>query len=446
MADSLVSGAHTSALSQRNSEPTHLSGASYETLGGRTPTSVPNSDEDKINAGAGVSGQDTSIPKAVGPEPSHLKSEDSDDAEVSFDGDDEDLTEGDDLDKELDQFESLEEPDVDVDLDEEDDKEDEDKGDNPFVKEDGDEEDDKGDLKEDENPFEKKDDDAEEVKEEEGDSTDSGKLPLSSVQEDEDADDEKEKVEESLKIRVKIPAVTLSESVIPAKKQKAVRALFEQHVRAVTKQIAKQVSSHYKKLHESKIAKRDAAMAKQMDAYLSYVVEEWVKANRVSIRQSLRTQLAEEFLTGLQRLFKEHYIDVPESKVDVVRKLTEQNEKLKSKLTEQHASKMKLKKLAEAANKARIVAEFGATMSEAERAKLSKLAESTSYKNSKDFRAKLAVLKENYFPKTEKRTKDLPAENVQVIKEETKKTADASVDPDIAAINEALRRSAGTKW
>jgi hypothetical protein len=452
MADSLVSSAHTSALSSRNQEPTHLPAASGETLGGPavggessvSTDGTPIADNAyKIN-GATTS-TDGSIPKAVGPEASHrgeMKSEDKD-PDVEFDDEDK-LDEGDDLDAQLDQMEAV---DVDVDLDKNKDKDDL-----------------KDDLKEDGNPFAKKDDKKSDDDDKDDDKEDKVKdgrhletedkeNPFAKKDDDDKDDDKKEKVEESFKVRIKLPAVTISEEVLPAANQQKVTALFEQALRSTIKDVNKQLAGHYRALHEEKIAKRDAVMAKQMDAYLSYVVEEWVKQNKVSIRQSLRAQLSEEFLNGLQRLFKEHYIDVPESKVDVVQKLTEQNEKLRGSVNEAHAKSLKLRKLAEAANKGRIVAEFARKLTEADAAKLHKLAEDVVYKTAKDFRSRLTVLKENYFPATKPavtpaKTQELPAEQV-VIKEEvvaTKKDASSS-DPDVAAIAETLSRQAlSSKW
>jgi hypothetical protein len=78
---------------------------------------------------------------------------------------------------------------------------------------------------------------------------------------------------------------------------------------------------------------------------------------------------------------KEHYIDVPESKIDVVKQLTAQNSKLKSKLNEEHGKTLKLRRLAEAANKQRIVAQFGRGLTETQVAKLSKLTEDVPYTN-----------------------------------------------------------------
>jgi hypothetical protein len=505
MAD-LVNDTAKRQLSPKNSEPSHLKGGSYDVLGGPTWDNKGGEDAYKIDAAKGM-GTDTSIPRATGPEKSHLPTaQEEKDLDVKFDDEDDEV---DDLDKALDTFEEVEPVDINIDVDDDDDedekevKEDvegndetdehpypglkksdgeklaeEDEDENPFAKKD------EKDIEDDENefPFKKKEKVDEEdslgdpelsdskIKaaakdagipiEEEGDETDEHPYPglkksdgEKLAEEDEDENpfakkgekDKEDKVEEAVRVRIKMPSAKLFESVnMSAKTQKKVGVVFEQAIRETTKQVAAQIHSHYKKLHESRLAKRDAAMAKKMDDYLSYVVEEWMRANRPVIRQSLRTQLAEEFLNGLQGLFKEHYIDVPESKINVLQTLTAQNAKLKASLNEQHAQKLKLRRLAEQANKARIVAEFARGMSEVSAAKLHKLAEDTQYTSAKDFREKLSMLRESYFPKSKPNVKVLPEENIQ---DETPKSKNKGVDPDVNAIAKVLSAQAdASKW
>lgn len=466
MAD-LVNQTHRSGLASRNAEASHLGSGSVESLGGPGTASEPGGSDYKIDADRGIT-KDTSIPASVGPEASHLKTEgDEDDLDVKFDEDDD--IEVDDLDKQLESLDDLEPVDIDIDTDLREDDEDEDKDkveeddENPFAKKDDeddkkvDESDDEDEIKdkldesddEDEKEKEKvdEDDDSDDEKEKVDEDDENPFAKKDKDDEDEknesdDEDEDKDKIEESLKIRIKMPDVKLFESAgLGARTQKKVATIFESAIRATTKQVAAQVRAHYKKLHESKIAKRDAIMAKQMDGYLSYVVEEWTKQNRPALRQSLRVQLAEEFLTGLQRLFKEHYIDVPESKIDVVKKLTEQNSKLKSALNESAAKSIKMRKLTEQVNKRRIVAEFALAqrLSEASTQKLQKLAEDTSYTNAKDFREKLTMLKESYFPtgtKAATKTKRLPDANLTESVEKPKQTV--TVHPEVAAIASAL--------
>ena len=514
MAD-LVNDTAKRQLSPKNSEASALKGGGYDVLGGPTWDNKGDDSSYKIDASKGI-GTDTSIPKATGPEGSHLPKA-QEDVDVKFDGDDDEV---DDLDKELDAFEEVDPINVDLEVDDDDDDdkkdvkegtldpddkipalqkgdggdgltEEDDDNDNPFTKKDKDKDDVTEEDEKDEDDDEKKKFNFQKESRRgrrgrrlaEADSLGDPELSDSKIKsaandaglpikeeddEDEDKDkkldeeipdfiqkkidakkgdkDDKDDVkEESVKIRIKLPNTKLFESVnMSAKAQKKVGVVFEQAIRETTKQVATQLHRHYKKLHESRITNRDAAMGKQMDAYLSYVTEEWMKANRPVIRQSLRSQLAEEFLNGLQRLFKEHYIDVPDSKVDVLEKLTAQNAKLKSALNEQHAQKLKLRRLAEAANKARIVAEFARGMSEVSGAKLHKLAEDTQYASAKDFREKLSMLKESYFPKAKATVKGLPEENIQ---EETPKSKKLGNDPDVNAIADVLsRQSASAKW
>ena len=75
-------------------------------------------------------------------------------------------------------------------------------------------------------------------------------------------------------------------------------------------------------------------MVEKVDSYLNYVVENWIKENELQIENGLRTEIAEDFMTKLKDLFTESYIEVPESKVDLVDELAEQVEELESKLNE----------------------------------------------------------------------------------------------------------------
>ena len=114
---------------------------------------------------------------------------------------------------------------------------------------------------------------------------------------------------------------------------------------------------------------------------------------------------------------------------------------LRAQVNEQVTQKMKLRKLAEAANKKRIVAEFARTLSESQSAKLEKLAEDTAYVSAKDFREKLTMLKESYFGESRpSRVTRLPEENVQVVKE----THGAKSEVDVVA--DAISRQVKSNW
>jgi len=384
----LVNPVSAAQLQHRNQEPTHLGGQAYDDLGGQTPETEPNAA--KIDAAKGVKGQDTSIPRSVAAEPSHLKAavaEDEKDVDVKFD-DEMKAEDVDDLDKALDEAMDDAPAKVDVKVDEE------------------------------------ADDDEKKMAEE--------------------ADDEKkEKVEEALAIRVKLPKANIFESAgFDAKQQKHVAAIFESAIKDTTKQVSAKLNEHYKARYAQKLAESESKLTDRLNTYLSVVVETWMEENRVNVRKNLRTELAENFLNGLQSLFKDNYIDVPESKVNVVETLTSRVESLEQKLNEEHAKNMKLRRLAETANKKRIVAEFARTMSETQAAKLAKLAENTEYVDAKDFREKLSMLKESYFGGAkETKMERLPEENVQVVAEKTN-----TVKSEADVVADAISRQVKSNW
>ena len=434
MAESLVNPVSAAQLSPRNQEPTHLSGGEREELGDAT--------DGKLDY-AGSLTTDTSVPRSVPAEPTHLKTEDDeeevdvvendedpeavnehdDEVEVEFDGDKKNES-VDDLDKAIDELATL--PVTDIQVNEAEVNEAKDDDDEKKV----DENDDDDEKEVNEAVWPAVDGEVNEAELNEAGMDPEGLRPTPGRKDkehddggldenDEKKDDEEEEeLEESLKISIEMPKADLFESAgFNVKQQKKVTAIFESAIKNTTRQIGKQVHEHYSKVHEKRLAEHQQLMEERLNTYLDVVVEEWVETNRPAVRSSLRTELSENFLNGLQKLFTEHYIDVPESKTDVVKSLTQHVETLKRQVNEQYTEKLKLHRLAETANKKRIVATFARDMSESQAEKLEKLAEDTQYVNANDFREKLSMLKESYFEKQPSRATRLPEENVQEVTE-----------------------------
>ena len=430
MAESLVNPVSAAQLSPRNQEPTHLSGGEREELGDAT--------DGKLDY-AGSLTTDTSVPRSVPAEPTHLKTEDDeedvevvendvvepetvdehDDVEIEFD-DDKKNESVDDLDKAIDELATLPVTEIQVNEAEVTEAEvNEAKDDDEKKVDENDDDDDEKEVNESElneaevNEAGMDPDDLRPAPGRKDKEIDDGGLD-----ENKDDEEEEEELDESLKISIEMPKASLFESAgFNVKQQKQVTAIFESAIKNTTRQIGKQIHEHYSKVHEKRLAEHQELMENRLNTYLDVVVEEWVETNRPAVRSSLRTELSENFLNGLQQLFTEHYIDVPESKTDVVKSLTQHVETLKRQVNEQYTEKLKLHRLAESANKKRIVATFARDMSESQAEKLEKLAEDTQYVNANDFREKLSMLKESYFEKQPSRATRLPEENVQEVTE-----------------------------
>ena len=141
-------------------------------------------------------------------------------------------------------------------------------------------------------------------------------------------------------------------------------------------------------------------LTEKVDSYMNYVVEEWMKENELAVERGIRTEIAEDFITGLKDLFKEHYIDVPEEKYNVLEDLTNQSKDLEAKLNEQIEKNVNLSKEVSEFHKKQAILEVTADLAETEKEKFVSMAENVEYDSADKFREKLETIKESYFPKS----------------------------------------------
>lgn len=138
-------------------------------------------------------------------------------------------------------------------------------------------------------------------------------------------------------------------------------------------------------------------LTEQLDKYLDYVVEEWMEENKLAVEKGIRTEMTEDFLHGLKHLFDEHYVNIPEEKVDVIEELVAKVEELEADLNEQTNKAIELSTVVEAQEQNEIFANLTEDLSDLQVEKLRTLAEGIESNNSEDFRNKVSMLKEQYF-------------------------------------------------
>lgn len=153
------------------------------------------------------------------------------------------------------------------------------------------------------------------------------------------------------------------------------------------------------KLEESQ-AEILSTLTDKVDSYLSYVVEEWVKENELAIERGIKTEVTEEFIGGLKQLFEDHYIDIPEEKVDVVDSLADRVDELETKLNESMEKNVELTEQVKTFQKEEILAELAGDLTDIEGEKLKSLSEGVSFEDGDHFRQSLETIRENYFPRT----------------------------------------------
>ena len=205
--------------------------------------------------------------------------------------------------------------------------------------------------------------------------------------------------------------------------------IFEAAVSSRIEAIAESVEEQLTEQFEEAIEQVKNELSEKVDAYLNYMVEQWIEENQLAVDNGLKSEIVEDFIGGLHNLFKEHYIEIPEDKVDVVEELTIKVEELESELNESIniAVSMKQELNEHQKNEAIYAACEGLTQTQVE--KLKALAESVDFTTGEEFNNKIETLKESYF-RADVKVADGSLLNEGVEIEEEKKTV--SQDPMIA--------------
>jgi len=221
--------------------------------------------------------------------------------------------------------------------------------------------------------------------------------------EDEDEEEEmketKGKVKESYDFEADLDALVSSDDTLSEGFQEKAATIFEAAVKSkVAGEIDRLEAEYTQSLEEETAGIRDELVEK-VDGYLNYVVENWMEENRVAVENGLRTEIAESFMEALKGVFTEHYIDVPESKVDMVDDLAEQVQELEEQLTKATEDNIRLNESVSEFRRSEILAEASKDLAVTEAEKLKTLAEDVDFEDADTFAKKVATLKESYFAK-----------------------------------------------
>ena len=219
------------------------------------------------------------------------------------------------------------------------------------------------------------------------------------------ADKEKEVKKETAKDKVKdmdmkedVAALTEGEDLSEEFKAKAA-TIFEASIKAKLVEEIENLESEYETKVNEKVEETKSEIVEKVDAYLNYVVEEWMKENELAIEKGLRAEITEDFIGGLKSLFESHYINVPQEKYDVIEAQTAEIEKLKEEVNSTIEKNVELNQAIGQHVRTDIINDVTSDLAETETEKLKGLAEGIEYKDAESFRASVETLKNSYYPK-----------------------------------------------
>ena len=204
--------------------------------------------------------------------------------------------------------------------------------------------------------------------------------------------------EEDMSYEEDIEAMFGDDSTISEEFRTKATTIFEARVHDRVSQIQEELESQYAGMLEEAIDEIKSDLTEKVDDYLSYVVEQWIAENEIAIDSGLRSELTEEFIAGLRNLFAEHYIDVPEDKVNLVDELAGKVEELEGKLNEEIERGISFAKALVESRKNEVTREVCEGLTTTQIEKMKTLAESVQFSTEEEYKSKVETIRENYFP------------------------------------------------
>jgi len=218
--------------------------------------------------------------------------------------------------------------------------------------------------------------------------------------------------------------------------------IFEAAVVSKVNQILETVTVDFESELEAEKVQIAEKLSEQVDSYLEYVAEEWMKENELAVEQGIRSEIVENFMTGLRGLFTENYIDIPEEKVDLVDELAGKVTELESSINEEMERNIVLRKELVEAKQSAILTSACEDITESQAAKLQSLAEGVAFDDADSYAAKLETLKESYFPKEEVINEEVVIDEDEPLElsEEATPASDPSMNAYLNAISKSIKK------
>lgn len=194
-------------------------------------------------------------------------------------------------------------------------------------------------------------------------------------------------------------ALVESEATLSEEFKAKTAVIFEAAVKQKLSEEIDRLETEYQQQLDEEIQTTKSDLVEKVDGYLNYVVEQWMEDNKLAIQTGLRAEIAEGFMDKLKDLFVESYVEVPESKVDLVDELAEANEELEEQVNTATAKSIELAEELEGYKREAVIREAARDLAETQVEKLRSLAENIDFEDEDTFATKVKTIKESYFSK-----------------------------------------------
>lgn len=246
--------------------------------------------------------------------------------------------------------------------------------------------------------------------------------------------DAEELVSEDVDTNADLQAIVEGEATLSEEFKEKTAVIFEAAVKAKLSDEVERIEESYKEELAEEVNTIKEDLVGKVDSYLNYVVETWMEDNKLAIQNGLRTEIAENFMDKMKGLFVESYIDVPDTKVDLVDDLAEQVEELEEKLNATTGDAIDLAEELEMYKRNAVIAEATRDLADTQAEKLKDLVENVDFDTEETFAKKINTIKESYF------SKEIP-ETVEDINESHEHEEEVQVSSMMESYLSALKKT-----
>jgi hypothetical protein len=194
-----------------------------------------------------------------------------------------------------------------------------------------------------------------------------------------------------------LDALVESEATLSDEFKAKTAVIFEAAVKTKLSEEVDRIETQYQEQLAEEVSSVKSDLVEKVDSYLNYVVETWMEENKLAVQNGLRTEIAETFMNKMKDVFVESYIEVPESKVDLVDELAESVEELETKLNATTGDAIKLAEELETYKRDSIIVEAARGMAETQVEKLRGLVENVDFDDEESFKSKVETIRESFF-------------------------------------------------
>ena len=212
--------------------------------------------------------------------------------------------------------------------------------------------------------------------------------------------EEVQPLEDVIDVSADVDALVKDEDLSEEFKSKTA-TIFEAAVKRKITEARERLNAEFDAKLNEEVESHKEMLSEKVDTYLTYVVEEWMKENSIAIERGIKGEIAEDFISGLKKLFEDHYIDVPDEKYNILEDQTDKIAKLEEQLNKEIQKNAEFVKENSKFKRSDIVNEVASDLAETQKEEFGKLSEEVEYSNEDEFKSKLTTIKEAYFGKKE---------------------------------------------